>query len=262
MQVVQVCQDESSTVEQLEEVIASDPSIAARILRIANSAFFGYAQKVDSISRAIILLGFETVKSLALSTSVFDLFSGAAETRLDRQRFWLHSIACGRAAQMIAQDSDARPYHSTAFLAGLLHDIGKLVLDLWFYEEYSRVLLEVEKGEDCISEVEQRLLGFDHADAGAWFANSWGLPPTLTEPIGKHHSLDVDEESEAFIIAAVHVADVICRQQRIGSSAADAVPELNPLAMQILKLTDESLAAVGSQLSDEKEEIETFLNVL
>lgn len=260
--VAEVCQDESATIEQLEEVIASDPSIAARLLRIANSAFFGYAHKVDSISRAIILLGFDTVKSLALSTSVFDLFSNTNGTRLDRQKFWLHSIACGRAAQMIARDTGARSYHSTAFLAGLLHDIGKLILDHWFHEQYSQVLLDSAERQVSVWQSEERLLGFDHAMAGAWLAKSWGLPDTLVDPIGRHHSVDVNGSSRAKLIAAVHAADVICRQLELGSGPDHAVPELNPAALEILRMTPDRLAGVGEQIDQEKEEIRAFLSLL
>ncbi len=262
IKVTEVCQDESSTVEELEEVIASDPSIAARILRIANSAFFGCAKKVDSISRAIILLGFDTVKSLALSTSVFDLFSGSAEARLDWHQFWLHSVACGRGAQLIAEDAHARPYQSSAFLAGLLHDIGKLVLDNWFHEPYRQALLLAAERPCTLAEAEKQTLGFDHSTAGAWFAKSWGLPDTLARPMGQHHSMKIVDRSQEFLVAAVHVGDVICWELELGSGWQAAVPELNPVALEILDMSPEQLQVVAQRLAEQEGEMRAFLTLL
>lgn len=262
MKVARLCEDESSTVDQLEAVIASDPAISARILRIANSAFFGHSHKVDSIARAIVLLGFDTVKSLALSTSVFNLFAHPNKTRLDHHEFWLHSIACGRAAQLIAQDSIPRAYHSSIFLAGLLHDIGKLILDYWFTEQYSRVLEDAKARQCCLWESEDRILGFDHAAAGGWLAKGWGLPDSLADPIARHHTMDMDVEARALGVAAVHIADRLCHTHHLGSGVEAAVPPLDPHAVDVLKLAPGRLESHAIRLSDEESEIRAFLELL
>lgn len=180
----EVVNDPSTSASDLEEVISRDQAIAAKVLRLVNSAFYGLPGRVDTLSRAIPLLGFSTVRNLVMSVSIFDM---AAISEFDMKAFWRHSFATSIAARAIAI-ADGLPDAESQSLAGLLHDMGKVVLFQYFVKEYHAVLDYMEKRGATFIQAERSLYNMDHTEVGAALAVRWGFPPNLEAAIAYHHN--------------------------------------------------------------------------
>ncbi len=179
--------DEKSSAADLTKIMENDPAMSARVLKLANSAFYGLRFKVDNLKRAIVVLGFETVRMLALSTTILDLFSAKKQLAFDPEDFWLHSLGAGKSAQIISTKIKTEILPETVFTAGLLHDIGKYCLALALKEEYKSI---VKKGKDNkvpIHKVEKENLSVTYCDVNNWLTQKWNLPETLSSPITNHN---------------------------------------------------------------------------
>jgi len=182
--ILSIVGSDSAGTRQLVEVIEKDQTLTAKLLRLANGAFFGQSRRVATVPRAILLLGFSTVRNLALGVKVWDaLGAGVAASQLER--LWEHSVIvamCARVlgARLHACDPDE------AFTSGLLHDIGRLVMATRFREQYW-ALADGEQVEPSL-ETEQGAFGVDHAEVGAWLLEAWRLPATIVESVRLHHA--------------------------------------------------------------------------
>lgn len=185
-EVLKVSSNDKSSVDDLSEVLMKDPALTAKLLRVVNSPFGGQAREVTSIKQAVMALGIRTVTALALSTSVYDL-TGKIGTQIDRKKFWRHSLDVAIASRMIAEKIGYE-MPEEAFVVGLLHDIGILILESSFPEEFKRIWRLVESGERQVL-VEQRTWGTDHAKTGQFLLDQWGIPKKLGEAIGAHHEM-------------------------------------------------------------------------
>jgi len=181
--IVQLADGETSNARQLVEVVEHDQALTGKILRLANSAFFGQSRRVATIPRAVVLLGFATVRNLALGVKVWEtLGTGIARSRL--QKLWGHSVTVAVAAKtLVSRLRAGNP--DEAFTGGLLHDIGRLMLAMRFRDEYWQVVDGV--GGDAIHRVESSTFGVDHAEVGAWMLEAWSLPPGIVEAVRWHH---------------------------------------------------------------------------
>jgi putative nucleotidyltransferase with HDIG domain len=200
----------NSNMAQIALVITRDQSIAARVVRLVNSAFYGLGNKISSIQQAIMLLGLNTVKNLVIGVSVVKTFEGARNATLfDREKFWLHSFACATGARLIAKKL-GRDEPEDFFMAGLLHDIGILVLDQFFHEEFVTIVQRSLLTKTELTEVEKSVLGASHCEIGAFMAVKWRIPEYLALAIRHHHKpvfSEIETETFRLITAAVHVAD-------------------------------------------------------
>jgi len=183
--ILAVVDGERSSTRDLVEVMQRDQVLTARVLRLANSGFFGFAREVSTLPRAIMILGFSTVRSLALGVKVWETFVGHGGATLSE--LWEHSALVGAAARLIAQRVRAAEPEEV-FTAGLLHDVGRVVLALRFPAEYSAVLATGEaRNAPPLEERERGTFGIDHAQAGAWLAETWALPAMIVEAAATHH---------------------------------------------------------------------------
>jgi len=182
--ILQVCSNVDANSRHLITAIEEDQALTGKMLRLANSAFFGQSRRVATVPRAVILLGFSTVRNLALSVKVWDaLGAGIARSRLEV--LWDHSLACAVAAKALVAGLRAGD-PDQAFTAGLLHDVGRLLLAMRFRDEYWKVVGGVGESE-LIDAVERKVFGVDHAEAGAWMLEAWALPPGIVESVRLHH---------------------------------------------------------------------------
>lgn len=180
----EVVNDPSTSATDLEKVIAHDQAIAAKVLKLVNSAFYGLPGRVDTLSRAIPLLGFSTVRNLVMSVSIF---SSAPITEFDMKQFWRHSFATSIAAKAVAV-ADGVPDEESHSLAGLLHDIGKVLLFQHFVKQYQAVIDMMEQKDVTFIQAEQKLYSTDHAEVGGAIAEKWSFPPNLQAAIAWHHN--------------------------------------------------------------------------
>jgi putative nucleotidyltransferase with HDIG domain len=224
------------TVADIGKLISRDQVLSAKVLKLANSAFFGFSRKVGSLTQALVLLGFDVVKGLILTSSVFDMMK-------DRdQDLWEHSMGVATASSLIAQAIDM-PDAEEASLAGLLHDLGKVVLRAQMDEDMQSIVELVEVEGLSIRQAEREVMGFDHTQIGQWLAESWKLPEELIEPIRWHHQPDGARQNPR-LTAVVHLADIMVRGYGYGDGGDPWVPELDHGALQLLNLTPQRLEKV------------------
>ena len=202
---------------KLEQAFLNDPALTARILKFANSSYFGFSKKIERVSHAILLIGHEELRNLAIATSVTSTFKGISSDLIDMDRFWYHSVACGVVARLLATNIDSR---ERFFIAGLLHGVGNLILFSQYPKESAEILSIKDSGEDTVANAERSIFGFTHAELGAELLKHWQLPPSIWKMVEYQFDPLKDEEfkNDACILcAAVNIANYIqpCTNQRI-----------------------------------------------
>lgn len=251
----------NTSAADIHKVIMKDQSLSSRILKLVNSAFYGFSERISSISHAIVILGFNTVKNVALTASVFDMFAkdSKREELYSRKNFWLHSLGVATAARIIGVKAKL-PSVEDLFVAGLLHDIGKLVLDQFVHERFVDVLTLVNEKDILIKDAEMEVLGgVTHAQIGAWLATKWKLPQGLVQMIGFHHRPELSEHLLK-PIACIHLADIVVRSLDIGSGGDKRIPKISPPAWEALSFTEKDLLTIFSALEDEMADADQFLS--
>jgi putative nucleotidyltransferase with HDIG domain len=183
--ILQLLDDEQTNGKKLVDVIEHDQALTGKLLRLANSAFFGQSRSVATIPRAVVLLGFSTVRLLALGVKVWDSL-GSGVTRERAHDLWSHAVTVAATVKLLASRLRAGD-PDEAFTSGLLHDIGRLVLAMRFKQDYWRVV-GVDEAEE-VHAIESANFGVDHAEVGAWILEAWSLPPAIVEAVRQHHDL-------------------------------------------------------------------------
>lgn len=215
-------------------VIRQDTALTARLLRLVNSAFFSFPRKIDTVSQAVSVVGTSQVRDLALATSVMDMFERIPSDAIDVSRFWTHSLACGVAARALA--GLRREGNVERFLvAGILHDVGRLVLYLRAPDIARHILEEAGRREELLYEVERRRLAFDHGTVGGVLMRRWNMPASLAEALEHHHD-PVRAHRYPVEAATIHVADIVVTALQVGSSGESFVSPISQSAWGRLEL--------------------------
>ena len=216
-EVISMVGDPDVSMKEIASVISKDPSLSAKILKVANSAFYGLSQRVASIQLALVILGLSRIKNLVIGISVFSTFPiKPGQPTFDREKFWEHSAGCGQIAKILA-DLLKCEMDGEEFVAGLLHDIGKIVLDQFFHDQFVKVIdLTFEKDIPMI-EAEEEVVGTTHAEIGSWLAEEWKLPLSLVEAITHHHSPQ-EAVLNPILTSIVRLSDLFCKAKGIGFS--------------------------------------------
>lgn len=212
--------------------ISRDQGLAARVLRVANSAFYGLSSHVGSIGEAVVVLGFHSVRSLVVAAGIISQFPPSGGKLFDRLAFWRHTIGVGVCARVLAARLGENP--ETAFTVGLLHDTGRLVLDAFFHPDFERVLAYRAAADCAMIAAEQGTLGLNHTVIGFEMAKQWKFPQAIQLAIRDHHHPDSGQA--AVLTDIVHLANVLCHALEIGNSGYDMVPPLSAGAWQRLGL--------------------------
>ena len=212
-QIIHLTNNPNASVKDLERLISIDQGMSMRVLNTVNSAYYGFSRKIASIKDAVVLLGFKAVRNLAMTVSVFDLFVGKTDRQnLRRGKWWRHSIDTALCARLIAsQVAGVSP--DEAYTAGLLHDIGKPLLDRYGGAPYEQVEDLVAQGVPELA-AERQVYGCDHAEVGRAVSQHWGFPEKLVEAIGCHHTESADGLSDALLTAVVVLANHIAHLLR------------------------------------------------
>jgi putative nucleotidyltransferase with HDIG domain len=260
-----VMENPLSSAEDAAKIIEGDQSLAAKVLSLVNSAYYGLPREITKISQAVPLLGFRATSQIALGISVINLFNEGEVGRFDREGLWRHSIACAICGQLIGRKADY-PRPEDCFSGGLLHDIGKLVLDQFLHEELVAILDETERGGISFLEAERTHLSIDHAVIGEWLARKWKLPLPVVVSI-RHHHQSVEERqgfsmSQDLVVDIVRLADTLCRRHGIGWNGDQWVPELSSALCDRMSLGREDVEAVSDTLEEEVKQSEIFLALL
>lgn len=240
-QVKKVINHPASTIDDVARVVSQDPNISAQILKIANSAFFGFATQIDTISRAISIMGLAHLHNLVLAVSTTKSFNGINNELINLKSFWLHSIYVAAIAQLLARQSNILD-SERLFVCGILHDIGHLVIYVTLPTHAASVLSRAKKEQIPLSTLETETFGFDYSDVGCELLKQWNLPADLYLPIQNHIHLseEIDFLKESAII---HIAEILVLREESDKSHIVA-PALNPIALQYLDIEESQLAAI------------------
>lgn len=231
------------------DAIQKDPDLTARLLRLANSPFYGFANRLSTVTEAVSLLGIQQIQDMITASSVLEQFEGVPDNYVNQHSFWRHSLAVGITARLLAMERRL-PKPDKFFVAGLLHDVGRLVLLSQAAEWAHAVFEQYQQRRSLLREAERAVLGYDHQQIAAELLQSWSYPPVLVQAVAFHHT---PAQSVAKLEAAVvHVADHLVNAMGLGSSGEQFIPPLDERAWAALGLGPEVLerllAAVDEQV--------------
>lgn len=239
----------------LAKKVSYDQALTAKTLRLANSSLYGLQVKVTTIQQAITYLGFQTTRNLITAAAVTGCFADAQCAGFDEQAFWRHSIATAACAKILARQ--VRFNQDYAFTAGLLHDIGRLVLVSCFPQQYAETIA-YRGAHDCyMLEAERAVLGIDHVAAGQALAQHWNFSETMQLAIAYHHEPDAPDA--AFLAGLIHVADAIVHALDLAQAPDDLVPPVHPSAWTALGLDQDAYLHVFRETELQYEEITMVL---
>ena len=242
--------DPNVSTEQIAELISKDQVLSAKVLKMVNSPIYGFPGRISSVQHALVLLGFNVVRGLLLSTTVFDNLN--AEMR----KLWDHSMACSMACAEIARTLKFKDPGEFA-VSGLLHDIGKVVIEVQVPEAAREIRKLVKEKDLDIRQAEEEVLGFMHDKVNGWLAGTWRLPLTLREGITYHHN-PTGARNYTEIACVVHIGDFIARIFHQGSGGDDQAPTIMPQAFKILGLTQDKLEEILDETTEKFSEISGF----
>jgi len=244
--------DPNTTFDDLAAIIKTDTAMSARLLKIVNSAFYGFGEKIDTLTHALNIVGTEQLTDLALAAVVTSKFQGIPRDLINMETFWMHSIGCGIAARKIARHISGVETEKM-YLGGMLHDIGSLILFKESPEDAKKILLRCKESGENLFKVEKEVLGYDHAEVGALLLTEWKLSDQLVEVVKYHHQ-PADARNyfqEASIIAW---ADALVYEMKIGNSGEPGVPDLDPKVLELIPLSDEEVNQLKEEITTEVDE--------
>jgi HD-like signal output (HDOD) protein len=257
--VLELAGNPETTAAKLQKVIQDDQAMAARILKIANSALYGCSRQIKTLTEAIVMLGFNTIRSLVVTSAARNMYLAEGKTMgLKERLLWEHSIGCAIACRILVTPRHPM-YAEEAFLAGLMHDIGKLVLNQYASDVFDQVVQEVYNEGRNFAAVERELLGFDHTEVGAMLVTKWKLSPVMEEAIRFHHT-ESEFSRDRLILCYLDLANSLCKRQGIGFVEAPDLDLVNLPSNKVLGLSAAELDVMAQQLGDTLEsEMEIFV---
>jgi len=257
--VLKIVEDERSTPADLEEVIKHDQSIVSRIVGMANAAFYRQSRRVGDISHAILILGFDMVKSIAISVTVFNMLK---VNQGEISRLWSHSFEVAVLARVLAEKTGHVP-REMAFLAGLLHDIGRALLFQLFDEQYLRIC---KSGNGNLLERERESFGAPHPEVGAWFTEKYLLPRECIIPIQFHHAPEMcltnELLSSAYLVYILYLADYIVSKDKEGFEADGFVSPQHQEIIEVMGLADSWIDHLEDWLGEIEETTRDFYELI
>ena len=239
MEVVEMVDNPKTSASTLGKLISTDQALTAKVLKIANSPFYGFPKKISTIDFAIIVLGYDALKEIVISISLVSSLQKKSDTYFDAKSFWDHSIASGVLARRLARDLGYR-VSGEVFVGGLLHDMGISVIHRYFRNEYKRITEIAGETDLTFIEAEESVLGVTHAEVGGWLAERWNLPDHLVEAIAHHHTPGKAERNME-LVSLIHVADVFAGRMATKPVGFDKGQDFDQEALNKLQLNDPNL---------------------
>jgi HD-like signal output (HDOD) protein len=261
MRIIELVEDPTSTAQDLHNIIANDPALCSRILKVVNSAFYGLPRQIGSINRAVVLLGLNAVKNIAIAASLTKLFRGGELCpRFSARDLWIHSIATAAASKLIC-DEMKLGLPDEAFLAGLIHDIGVMVEVQATRDKLIEVFSQLPFDGDGVPqgdmrELEREICGADHCAFGAALCEAWKFPKSFAAVAGYHHDPMVLPEGSRLLSSIVYVADRLCCQLGYGFRADIVHTDIGSEVLSELNMTSERLEKIRTTLPDIYEDVE------
>jgi len=261
--VLEVCNNPKTSPIDLDHVIQLDPVLMGRVLKLINSAYYGLGTQVTSLVRAIIMLGVNTVKNLALSTAVLDRFTDRKGfSAINMEGFWRHSLCVGVTAKLIARRRGVDPKSvEEYFAAGLLHDIGKIPMNAALASDYVLAMAVADRERIPLNAAESRVLGIDHCAAGGAVAQAWKLAGAISDVIVHHHAVAAYEGEHTDVLLTVAVANYYASREEIGFSGNRYPERLDPAIFGRLGIPKSLLEELDGPVNAEIEKAQIFLKM-
>jgi len=247
----EMIKDPKISMDALGKELSKDQVITSKLLKLVNSAFYGFPGRISTISHALVLLGYDALKGLIITSSIFENLSPTAYP------LWRHSIAVSLASRKIATKLSLQDREEFA-VAGLLHDIGKVILHMEAPQEYCAVVDYARSSGQPLWMTEAEMLGFDHATIGLWICEEWTLPAKLAIPIGYHHMVNRAQDHKKRV-AVVALADTVVRGMGSGAEGDLVLEETDPLIEEQLPLTGGLLENLVEEIEPEMESIKDLV---
>lgn len=258
---ISLFEDKNSNVSLITEVIRKDPSLAAKILKVANSAYYGFSQKISDIERSVALLGFNMVKSLAVSIGVLKNLPFNDKNAITGKALWHHSITVAILMREMCKQLNHDVHNESVFITGLLHDIGIIVFEQFFSDLFREVLDEAQFADPKkMYGIEQRIIGLDHGEAGGMLLTRWNFPSVISFSVSNHHRNFSGEDENAKETALLKLADIISHSD-IQKDENIEIPEddLNPL-LTCLGADRDFIYRISRFKESARDEITAFFN--
>jgi len=236
MEVVELVDNPKTSASRLGKLISTDQALTAKVLKIANSPFYGFPRKISTIDFAIIVLGYDALKEIVISISLVSSLQRKSDAQFDAKAFWDHSILSGVLARRLARDLGYR-VSGEVFVGGLLHDMGISVLHRYFKNEFRRIAEIIKETDLTALEAEESVLGVTHAEVGGWLAERWNLPSHLVEAIIMHHTPGQAQQNKD-LVALIHCADIFAWRMTPQPMDFDKGVDFDQDALNHLRLND------------------------
>ena len=261
--VLEICNNPKTSPADLNHVISLDPVLVGRVLKLINSAYYGLGKPLTNLARAIIMLGINTVKNLALSTAVMDQFpSNNSSPGLDMEGFWRHSLCVGVSAKLMARKRNIDPkLLEEYFAAGFLHDIGKIPLNAMFPKEYMRTVSIADKERRSLFMAEQDILGLNHCITGAMISSAWKLEGAVGDVITHHHDYKDYAGNHRDVLYSVVTTNWFASLSGIGFSGNRHSEKPGPEIWEALGISPDAFDPIEKVVSAEIEKAKVFLKI-
>ncbi len=247
--IMRLTEDPDSTVQDIERIVMKDQSLTARILRLANSAYYGYPRRISTISEASVLLGFQAIRSITLTASVNGLLVKEVKGYgLEENELWKQSLSTAIVSRHIAKKVKYAKVDKV-YVAGLLRDIGKVIMSYYLTEHFNKIMELIKKEGVDFLEAEEKILGFNHGQVGAKVAKKWNLPDELIEAIAYHHTPE-KATIDFKLTSIIHVADAIVMTMGIGLGIDGMIYNCSQKALEVLGIDSNMLEQLISETAD------------
>ncbi len=251
----------STNAADIGRLIEQDQALTGKVLRLVNSAYYGFPKQIKSIQHAVVILGFNKVKTIIITASVFSAFRERGSGALDLQRFWQHSLAAAIASKAAAELIGVSHAGEDAFVGGLLHDIGKVVMDQYQPTIYAPIAKYAGDKGILLLDAEREVMGLDHALVGGWMTEKWRLPPAIVHMVSDHHLPNASPERRD-LIASIHLGDILARAMGIGHGGDNRMPEIDPAVASGYGIDGEFFDEAVDRLVDEMSKAEDFFHLI
>ena len=264
VQLMELLEDQECPVSSITQVISQDPALTGKLLKVANSAYYGFSGQIATLDRAVALLGLNMVKSLALSIGVVHVLPQKEKKgAISLQGLWLHSVAVATVCKELADRLQPGGEHEHLFVVGLLHDVGKILMLHFFPDQFQEALDLTNQPEGPRLHLsESQVIGLDHGQVGAMLLKRWKFPRQVVAPILGHHLHAPAAPDLSRDVALIRVANAVTQQLGVGSDGNIMPPPVEPEDLEILEMGVDELVSLEEFVNDSKEGIYNFFNAM
>ena len=257
-------ESEKSSATEVINVISRDPAITSKVLKVANSAYYGFSQQISDLRHAVALLGFKMVRSLALSIGIIQTFpSGKKLPNFSVEGLWLHSLSVATILQELGRRFGHRDANGSLFVVGLLHDIGKIALYAFFCDLFQKALEAAYHLEGTrLHLAEQKIIGIDHCQVAGMLLTRWKFPGKIVGPIAFHHHFEEAEEADHTDTAMLRIANIIAQELDLGDGGNRMVNDVATSDLRLLRMTDEDIDDMKAYSQSIKVEIQALFSAM